>query len=66
MEGLGESILAEGFEQGIEQGIERGICLMVEALQEAGQTKKYIIDMLVQKYRLPKEEANVKAEQYWR
>ncbi|MDE6388015.1 MAG: Rpn family recombination-promoting nuclease/putative transposase [Lachnospiraceae bacterium] len=62
MEGLGESILEEGFEQGIEQGI----CLMVEALQEVGQTKKYIMDMLVQKYMLPEDVAEAKTEQYWR
>lgn len=62
MEGLGESILEEGFEQGIEQGI----CLMVEALQEVGQTKKYIIDMLVQKYMLTEDAAEAKTEQYWR
>lgn len=62
MEGLGESILAEGFEQGIEQGI----CLMVETLQELGQTKRHITDMLVQKYMLSEEEAEIKTEQYWR
>lgn len=61
MEGLGESILREGRGQGIEEGIR----LMIEALQEMKQSKKFVINMIMQKFELPQDEAEMKTEKYW-
>lgn len=61
MEGLGASILEEGFEQGIEQGIR----IMVESLHEVGQTRAYVQKKMIEKYALTEAAAELKMEQYW-
>lgn len=58
MEGLGESILREGIEQGMR--------LMIEALQEMKQSKKFVTDMIMQKFGLSQDEAETKTEKYWK
>ena len=51
--GLGESLVNEGREQGIQQGIQA----LVETLKEVGQTDEVIINKLMEKFDLSKEEA---------
>lgn len=58
--------LEEGMELGRQQGIEQGIRCMIEVLQEAGQAKAYVTDVLVEKYFLSKEEAEEKLLLYWK
>ncbi len=50
----------EGIREGMEIGIEQGIRCMVEALQETGQERADILDKLVEKYALSREEAEAK------
>ncbi len=56
----------EGIREGMELGREQGICCMVEALQEAGQTKDYIIEKIAEKFSLSRSEAEKKLLRYWK
>ncbi|MBD5490628.1 MAG: hypothetical protein HDR16_00445 [Lachnospiraceae bacterium] len=48
------------------EGREEGIRYTVEALQEAGQTREFVIDKIAEKYALLQTEAEEKAERYWK
>ena len=50
--------------EGREEGREEGIRCIVEVLQEAGQTREFVIDKIVEKYALLQTEAEEKTEQY--
>ena len=52
--------------EGREEGREEGIRCIVEVLQEAGQTREFVIDKIVEKYALLQTEAEEKTEQYWK
>ena len=52
--------------EGREEGKEEGIRCIVEVLQEAGQTREFVIDKIVEKYALLQTEAEEKTEQYWK
>ena len=52
--------------EGREEGREEGIRCTVEALQEAGQTRTFVIDKIAEKYALLQTEAEEKIERYWK
>lgn len=52
--------------EGREEGREEGIRCIVEVLQEAGQTREFVIDKIVEKYALLQAEAEEKTERYWK
>lgn len=52
--------------EGREEGREEGIRCTVEALQETGQAKAFVIDKLAEKYALSQTEAEEKTERYWK
>ena len=52
--------------EGREEGREEGIRCIVEVLQEAGQTREFVIDKIAEKYALLQTEAEEKAERYWK
>lgn len=60
------SLKSEGFDEGIEQGLEQGLGIMIESLQEIGQTKEDIVDIIARKYALAEIEAERKVEMYWK
>lgn len=60
------SLKSEGFDEGIEQGLEQGLGIMIESLQEIGQTKEDIADIIARKYALAEIEAERKVEMYWK
>lgn len=60
------TLRSEGREEGMELGKEQGIRCVVEALQEAGQTKPYVIGKLAEKYALSETEARQKLLLYWK
>lgn len=37
----------------------------MKALQEVKQSKKFVTDMVMQKFGLPQDEAETKTEKYW-
>ena len=64
MDGLGMSILAEGYERGIEQGIERGICAMILDNLEEGISEERICEKLCRRFELDKEQAEAYIGKY--
>lgn len=52
--------------EGREEGREEGIRCIVEVLQEAGQTRAFVIDKIAEKYALSQTEAEEKTERYWK
>ena len=52
--------------EGREEGREEGIRCAVEVLQEAGQTRMFVMNKLAEKYALSQTEAKEKTEQYWK
>lgn len=52
--------------EGREEGREEGIRCIVEVLQEAGQTREFVIDKIAEKYALLQTEAEEKTERYWK
>lgn len=48
------------------EGREEGIRCTVEALQETGQTREFVIDKIAEKYALLQTEAEEKTERYWK
>lgn len=59
-----EEGIREGMEIGRKQGIEQGIRCMVEVLRETGQPDADIIDKMVEKYALSREEAEARFLRY--
>ncbi|MCM1231935.1 MAG: Rpn family recombination-promoting nuclease/putative transposase, partial [Ruminococcus flavefaciens] len=59
---------AEAAERTLEakaQTAERAIALLVESFQESGMTREAACQKLMEKIKLPEEEANVAIERYW-
>ena len=52
-----EQGIEKGIKQGIEQGIEKGILSLVEAMEELGQSKENILQMIMKKFSLTEEKA---------
>ena len=52
-----EQGIEKGIEKGIEQGIEKGISILVESLNELGQSREFILNKLVTGYGLSEKEA---------
>lgn len=61
-----QEIWEEAEEKGREEGREEGIRCAVEVLQEAGQTRMFVMNKLAEKYALSQTEAKEKTEQYWK
>lgn len=52
--------------EGQEEGIEQGLCMMIESLQESGQTRQYTVNKVAEKLEIPEKEAELKVEKYWK
>lgn len=56
---------ALGRSEGIELGRSEGIVSLIESFQEIGRDKKEVIQKLMEKYKLSKEEAEAKVTEHW-
>lgn len=55
----------EGLNQGIEQGIEQGVKALIETCTELGCTREEILERLVSKLQVSRENAERYMKQYW-
>ena len=61
-----EEFDVEKYERSLKrEGREEGLRIMVETLQEIGQTREYIVNKVAEKFSISEKEAELKVEKYW-